>query len=69
MKEEPCDIDSQAPAVVAATNPSSVQAKDGEPTLSTLQLSDSHLREIIEYLDKKTLPGDKRARELVLSRS
>ena len=69
-EEEPCDTDAQVPAVVATTYPSSVQAKDGEPTLATLQRSDSNLREIIEYLEHRTLPADeKRGRELALSRS
>ena len=69
-EEEPCDTHTQVPAVVATTYPSSVQAKDGEPTLAALQQSDSHLREIIEYLEHRTLPADeKRGRESALSRS
>ena len=62
--KEPCNGDSPAPAIVAATNSSWVRAKDGEPTLPTLQRRHCHLGEIIEYLKNSVLPQeDKRARE------
>ena len=67
---EPNESISPVPAVVAATNPSWVQAKDGEPTLADLQRSDGALKETIDFLEKKILPEDeKRAREIVLSQS
>ena len=46
--------------MVAATNPSRVQAKDGEPTLADLQQSDSALKEMIDGLERKILPKEKR---------
>ena len=57
-------------SIVAATTPSSVPEKGGEPTLMVLQRQDPSLTVIIQYLEKQTLPVDeKKARELVLSES
>ena len=70
LRPEYAPSNQQALEVVAATSPSWESAKDGEPTLSTLQRNDPQLAPIVEYLEKGELPADdKRARELALTKS
>ena len=70
LDTDPESLDSQPLAVVAATSPSWVPANGEEDTLPTLQRKDAQLAAVVDYLEKGILPSDdKKARELVLSKS